>query len=222
MRDSGIKESGRIGLLGGTFDPLHNGHLAVARAVRDQLALDQVQLIPASRPPHKLHYAITPFAIRAAMIQAALADEPALVLSLVEQDTSGPSYSIDTLERLAPTLGGLQPYFIIGADAFVDIGSWKRFRDLPRLTKLVVVNRDGAGRTDEPQAVISRHFPEFELAREGVWQASGRNDILMITMPRVDISSTRVRDLVRQGDDVSGLIPPQVAAAVVRYGLYVG
>ncbi len=215
-----VGQAGRIGLLGGTFDPLHNGHLAVARAVREQLALNQILLIPASRPPHKLHYPITSFEIRAAMIQAALAYEPALALSLVEQETNGPSYSIDTLERLAVSLGSRQSYFIIGADAFADISSWKRFRDIPRLTNLVVVNRHNATRTGEPQAVISRHFPEFELARDGVWQAPGQGDILLVAMPMVDISSTMVRDLVSQGGDIAGLVSAEVAEAIVQQGLY--
>lgn len=208
-----------IGLLGGTFDPIHHGHLAVARAVREQLALDQVLLIPASRPPHKLHYPITPFASRVAMIQAALLCEPAMTLSLIERDTNGPSYSIDTLERLAVTLGGRQSYFIIGADAFADIGSWKRFRDIPRLTNLVVVNRDEA-RLGLAEAVLRRHFPEFDQAATGVWQTSGHGDIRFLSMPRVAISSTMIRDLVSRGQDISGLVPATVAETIARYGLY--
>jgi len=215
-----MKESCRIGLLGGTFDPIHNGHLAVARAVRDALALDQVLLIPASRPPHKLHYPITPFETRTAMIRLALAGEPSLALSLVEQDTSGPSFSIDTLERLAVSLDPRQSYFIIGADAFADIPSWKRFRDIPRLTNLVVVNRHDAEGMGQPQACIKEYFPEYSLAREGVWQAAGQGDILLVAMPRVDISSTMVRDLVRGGGDVSALVPVGVSAVIVQQGLY--
>jgi nicotinate-nucleotide adenylyltransferase len=214
-----MKDASRIGLLGGTFDPLHNGHLAVARAVRDQLGLDRVLLIPASRPPHKLHYPITPFATRAAMIQAALADEPALALSLIEEEANGPSFSIDTLERLSARLGPRQFYFIIGSDAFADIASWKRFRDLPCLTNLAVVNR-GDTRPDEQQAIIRRHFPEFALAGEGRWQAAGRGEILLLTMPPVEVSSTMVRDLVRRGADISGLVPEAVAAAIDRHVLY--
>jgi len=217
-----VGQAGRIGLLGGTFDPLHNGHLAVARAVRDQLGLDRVLLIPASRPPHKLHYPITPFATRAAMIQAALAGEPSLALSLVEQETNGPSYSIDTLERLAPTLGPLQSYFIIGADAFADIPSWKRFRDIPRLTNLVVVNRHDVAGIGQPHACIKQYFSEYALVREGVWQAAGQGDILLIAMPRVDISSTMVRDLARSGGDVSALVPAAVTEVIVRQGVYRG
>ena len=215
-----MKESCRIGLLGGTFDPIHNGHLAVARAVKEALALDQVLLIPASKPPHKLHSPITSFDTRAAMIRAALAGEPSLALSLVEQDTNGPSFSIDTLERLAASLDSRQFYFIIGADAFADIHSWKRFRDIPRLTSLVVVNRHGADCHWQPQVSIKHYFPEFKLARQGVWQAEGQGDILLFAMPLVDISSTKVRDLVRGGGDISALVPAGVAVAIERHGLY--
>lgn len=215
-----MKVSGRIGLLGGTFDPLHNGHLAVARAVRDALTLDQVWLIPASRPPHKLHYPITSFDVRAAMIRLALAAESSLVLSLVEQDTNGPSFSIDTLERLAVGLGAGQAYFIIGADAFADIHSWKRFRDIPRLTNLVVVNRDGVANTWQPEYCIKKHFPDYSLIREGVWQAMGQGEILLVNMPRIDISSTKVRSLVCAGGDISALVPSGVAAEIRRRGLY--
>ena len=215
-----MKPERRIGLLGGTFDPIHNGHLAVARAVRDALALDQVLLIPASRPPHKLHYPITPFETRVAMIGLALAGEPSLDLSLVEQDTSGPSFSIDTLARLAASMDVRQSYFIIGADAFAEIYSWKRFRDIPRQTNLVVVNRNGADGKKQPQACIKEYFPEYALVREGVWQAAGQGDILLVAMPRVDISSTLVRDLVRGGGDISALVPVGVAGVIARQGLY--
>ena len=215
-----MKESCRIGLLGGTFDPLHNGHLAVARAVRDQLGLDQVLLIPASRPPHKLHYPITPFALRAVMIRAALTGEPTLGLSLIEAETNGPSFSIDTLERLAPSLGHRQAYFIIGADAFADIASWKRFQDIPPLASLVVVNRDDTTLKDAPQAVISRHFPQFTSVSAGVWRAEGQGDIVLVGMPQVDISSTMIRDRVRRGGDISALVPGAVAEAIVRHGFY--
>ena len=215
-----MKMPGRIGLLGGTFDPIHNGHLAVARAVRDALALDQIWLIPASRPPHKLHAPITPYETRAAMIRLALAGEPSLVLSLVEQDTGGPSYSIDTLQRLASSLDLAHAYFIIGADAFADMPSWKRFRDIPRLTNLVVVNRHDAAGQGRLQAHISQYLPEYAMAREGVWQAIGQGDILLVTMPRVDISSTLVRELIRSGGDVSALVPVGVVDFVGQQGLY--
>jgi len=156
------------------------------------------------------------------MIRLALAGEPSLALSLVEQDTSGPSFSIDTLERLAANLDPRQTYFIIGADAFADIPSWKRFRDIPRLTNLVVVNRDDADGKGQPKTCIKEYFPEHALARGGVWQAAGQGDILLVAMPRIDISSTMVRDLVRCGGDVSGIVPPPVAAYFARCRLYGG
>lgn len=215
-----LKVPARVGLLGGTFDPLHNGHLAVARAVREQLGLDMVLLIPAFRPPHKLHYQVTPFALRAAMIREALIDEPTLGLSLIEAETSSPSFSINTLERLAPVIGHLQSYFIIGADAFADIPLWKRFRDIPRLTNLVVVNRNDAVASDA-ESVIQQNLPEFRLAEDGVWRARGEGEIVQLTMtPPVEISSTLVRGLVGQGEDISALVPPGVATLIARHGLY--
>ena len=213
--------SAGIGLLGGTFDPLHNGHLAVARAVRDRLGLERVLLIPAPRPPHKLHHPITPFVLRTAMIQASLAGDPSFALSLIEEETKGPSYSIDTLERLATILGPRPPYFITGADAFIDIASWKRYRDLPRLTNLVVVNRDDEALAGRPEGVIARFFPEFQATGAGRWRAPGLpGAILLVTMPRVDISSTRVREMVRRGEEISGVVPLPVVEAIARHGLY--
>lgn len=210
---------GGTGLLGGTFDPIHNGHLAVARTVRDQLALDRVLVIPASRPPHKLHIPITPFALRAEMISAALVDDHFLLLSLIEQETDGPSYSIDTLERLVPVLDLLSSYFIIGVDAFVDFPTWKRFRDILAITNLVVVNRD-AGATTRVQAVIDTYFPEMSRDQNGIWRGSGAGVIRTVTMPRVDISSTLVRETVGRSGDISALVPEEVEAIIVREGLY--
>lgn len=219
-QDLPLKASSKVGLLGGTFDPLHNGHLAVARTVRDQLGLDQVLLIPAFRPPHKQHYSVTPFALRAAMIREALIDEPSLGLSLIEAETSSPSFSINTLERLAPIIGYLQSYFIIGADAFADIPLWKRFRDIPRLTNLVVVNRNDIEATGGPESVIRRHLPEFALTEDGVWRAAGEGAIVLLTMPPVEISSTLVRELASRGENISTLVPSSVEAMIVRHGLY--
>jgi len=216
---AGVVKMGGTGLLGGTFDPIHHGHLAVARAVRDQLALDRVLLIPASRPPHKLHIPITPFALRSEMIRAALVDDPTLTLSLIEQETNGPSYSIDTLERLASGIDLFSSYFIIGADAFADFPSWKRFRDILAFTNLVVVNRDEA--MGQPQSVIDRYFPELRRDSAGIWSGGSCPGVIrVVTMPQVDISSTSLREMVRCGDDISSLVPDGVAVIIARSGLY--
>jgi len=212
--------SGGTGLLGGTFDPIHNGHLAVAQAVRYQLGLDRVLVIPASRPPHKLHIPLAPFALRAEMIRTALSAEPSLLLSLIEQETNGPSFSIDTLERLASGLDLLSCHFIIGADAFADFPSWKRFRDILSLTNIVVVNRNDA--IDQPQRVIEQHFPGMGQDATGVWRGPSPGVIRSVAMPQVDISSTALRTLIAQGLDVSALVPAGVAAIIAREQLYRG
>lgn len=215
-----MKYLGRTGLLGGTFDPIHNGHLAVARAVRDHLGLDQILVIPASRPPHKQHIPITSFSLRAEMIAAALADDPSLVLSRIEQETNGPSYSIDTLERLSSGLDLLSSYVIIGADAFADFPSWKRFRDVLGLTNLVVVNRDAEEAVARPQVVIERYFPELCRDHAGIWRGPDPGVIRTVTMPQVNISSTVVREMVSRGEDISGLVPGGVMPIIVHARLY--
>ena len=214
--------SGRVGLLGGTFDPLHNGHLALARYVQQALALDQVVLIPAARPPHKGHCSLTPYALRVEMILAALEGHSDLSVSLVEQDTTGPSFSIDTLERLNALLTARLSYFVIGSDAFVELPSWKRFHDIPRYTNLVVVNRhdvesDGL---DRSRACIRQYFPEYTAHGECCWQAPGRGDILLMAMPRIDLSSTMVRRQIRCGGDVSAMVPSGVKVLIDAHRLY--
>lgn len=214
--------SGRVALLGGTFDPLHNGHLALARYVRQTLSLDQVVLIPAAWPPHKGQSSLVPYALRVEMIRAALMGHPALSVSLVEEDTTGPSFSIDTLERLSAVLDARRSYFVIGSDAFVDVPSWKRFHDIPRYTNLVVVNRhdvelEGLHRS---LACIRQYFPEYTAYGDSCWQAPGKGDILLMTMPRCDLSSTMVRQQVRCGGDISAMVPLGVKAIIDAHCLY--
>ena len=214
---------GPLGILGGTFDPPHHGHLALARSVGERLGLERVWLIPAAWPPHKPPYAITPFPLRAAMIQAAIEGDPRLGVSLIEQDTNGPSFSIDTLERLAASEAkGRRLYFIIGSDAFADLPSWHRFAELPRLASLVVVSRIGQARQARIDELMRRHFPEFAPAADGRWQAAGKNDLLHLNLPVAGISSTEVRDLARRGEDLSGLVPAPVAELIARRRLYTG
>lgn len=214
--------SGRVALLGGTFDPVHNGHLALARYVRQALSLDQVVLIPAAWPPHKGQSSLAPYALRVEMIRAALVAHPALSVSLVEEDTTGPSFSIDTLERLHAVLEARRSYFIIGSDAFVDVPSWKRFHDIPCYTNLVVVNRhdvelEGLERS---LACIRQYFPEYMAHGDSRWQAPGRGDILLLAMPRFDLSSTMVRRQIRCGGDISAMVPSGVKAIIAAHGLY--
>lgn len=211
-----------IGLLGGTFDPVHNGHLAAARLAREQLCLDAVFFIPAFRPPHKPSYRISSFEHRVAMLEAAVGDEPGLAVSQIEKDRPGPSYTIDTLSQLNKELAGSRFYFIIGADAFAEIYTWKDYQALTGQANLVVLNRPDCGGLSVSKEVLRAHFPAFvyEQSRKA-WQAPAvRGNIYCLEMPCVAASSSLVRQRVAAGLDISGLVPKVVADYIKQYGLY--
>ncbi len=130
----------RLALFGGTFDPIHNAHLTVAREAAGQFHLDQVWFIPAAHPPHKSDQSGAPYEDRFRMTELACQADSRFVASRLE-DGEGQSYSLDTVERVREL--GEQPYFIIGADAFAEITTWHRWQDLVRLTEFIVVTRPG-------------------------------------------------------------------------------
>ena len=143
----------RLALFGGTFDPIHNAHLIVAREAADQFALDQVWLIPAAHPPHKSAHTGASYEDRFLMTELASQVDRRFVASRLEEG-EGKSYSVDTVERVRAL--GQQPYFIIGADAFAEIPSWHRWQDLVRLTEFIVVTRPGHPYSAPPGAIVHR------------------------------------------------------------------
>ena len=186
----------RIGVMGGTFDPPHDGHLALARAAAAQLHLDRVMLVPAAQPPHKPGGATMPAAQRIALVRAAVADDPLLEASGEEIDRPGPSYTADTLERIAASNPGADLWFILGADQLEGFPGWRRPERIVELARLAVASRPGAG------------DPAMDFLAGAV--AAGRVDV--VDMPEVPISSTDVRARIARGEDVSHLVPAPVAA----------
>ncbi len=212
----------RIGLLGGTFDPVHNGHLTAARAVKDQLDLDEVLLLPAAIPPHKSTYHISSFDHRAAMLAIAVQDEPGISLCLIEQERQGPSYTIDTLVQLNKQLPESHFYFIIGSDAFVDVHSWKDYQNLTDNADLVVLNRPG---TLAPiSEIIAGYFPDFITGSDKtVWQSQDRvGKIYSLEISPVNISSSQLRCEIAQKNDIGQHVPMGVAEYISEHGLYSG
>lgn len=211
----------RIGILGGTFDPVHLGHLAVAAAAREQLALDSLLFIPAAQPPHKLHAPLAPFRDRVAMLRLALAGVEGFVLSEMERDRPGPSFSIDTLKELRQQLGaGVHLFFCIGMDAFADITSWKQYGELFRYADFVVVERPDSGGTGL-DAFVAEALPAFRPEGEGCWAvATGCGRIHALAMPGVPISSSQIRQRVAHGESIAGLVPESVATYIASHGLY--
>ncbi len=212
----------RIGILGGTFDPVHIGHLKIAAAVQRRFALDSVVFIPAANPPHKSAIAIAPLKDRLAMLQCAIRGQEGFYLSTMEAERVGPSYSVDTLSRLRTTLAGdTELFFIIGIDAFEEIATWKSYRHLPDFAHLVVVNRPDHT-LEQLNQLISRHFNGFHYDSDSdAWKSAAQiGRIYALSTAPVAVSSTRIRQQLRAGEPVDQLVPPCVAQYIADNELY--
>lgn len=192
----------RVGILGGTFDPVHNAHLALAQTALNACGLDQVRWIPSGQPWQKQRV-ITAAADRAAMVQLAIEGEARFVLDRIELERPGPSYMFDTVQALRRGQPTTEWVLILGRDQYDGLPSWHRFRDLLALVTLAVAERPGV--LDGPGG-----------PREG--------DVIhpyrALPMPLLDIASTAVRDAVRRGEDISRWVPPPVARYIDSQGLY--
>jgi len=212
----------RVGILGGTFDPVHNGHLALAEAVRQALTLSSILFVPAFLPPHKPTYAISPFAHRLAMLELAVADRPGFQVSRLEAEREGPSFSIDTLKTLRLWLGPeTELFFIIGMDAFAEIHTWKANRELLDHASFVVIGRPDHCKQSCGQTVAA-NFPGYAFVEAlGSWQGkSGQGAIHPVIMPPVKVSSTEIREAVRQGRPITNLVSVPVANYIEVHDLY--
>ncbi len=211
----------RLGILGGTFDPVHNGHLALAQAVREALALDALLFVPAFLPPHKLGYPITPFGDRLAMLALALEGRPDFHLCDLEGKRQGPSYSIDTLRALRRTVPPVTAlYFLIGMDAFAEIASWKQYQHLLDQAHFVVVGRPDLCPLSCRQSVAA-NFPAYgEDPSSGVFRGPQAGTIIPLAVPPQAVSSTGVRARVAAGEPIDDLVPERVAKYISGHGLY--
>ncbi|MBU0483180.1 MAG: nicotinate-nucleotide adenylyltransferase [Proteobacteria bacterium] len=215
---------GLVGILGGTFDPVHQGHLAVAARVKDYFSLDSVIFVPAWMPPHKQEAPVSSFAHRLAMLKLAVAACPGFKVSSLEAERSGPSYTIDTLVELKNRLADqARIYFIIGIDAFVEIPSWKQYQRLPDLANFVVIEREGLKLGDDPGSVVA-NFSGYSFDRESkAWVALDRKGrIYPLAMEPVNVSSTMVRQRIGEGKSIFGLVPGDIEDYIARHGLYGG
>lgn len=195
--------STRIGVLGGTFDPIHNGHLAIAEEARVALALDQVLLVPAGQQPLKTRQQAASASHRMTMVHRACATNPAFQPSPIEIERPGLSYTATTLETLARA--DQQVFFIVGGDALRDMHRWHRAADLPRLAQIVAVQRPGT--SDAIDEAIQR-LPAL------------RERLLVLEGPRLDISSSEVRRRVASNRPIRYLVPDSVAEYIVQHALY--
>jgi nicotinate-nucleotide adenylyltransferase len=201
-----------IGIMGGTFDPVHIGHLAIAEEAREALKLDRVLFVPAGRPPHKPKRAVTAVHHRVAMVELAIIDNPAFELSPIEVDRDGPSYTVDTVEALARGQDGWRSpgerdlTLILSAETFAELPTWYQPGRIFDVARVAVVPREGYPAPDP--AWIASAFPE---AKARVTYLEG---------PMLGVSSTGIRERVAGGRSIRYLVPTPVEAYILNHHLY--
>ena len=193
-----------IGVMGGTFDPIHIGHLAIGEEAREALSLDVVLFVPAGQPPHKPAGSVTDVEHRLAMVELAIGGNPAFELSRIEVDRSGPSYTVDTVEALAR--GGDDLVLILSAETFAELPTWHEPDRLFDAARMAVVPREGYPAADP--AWLAQAFPGRETR------------VAYLEGPRLGLSSTAIRDRVAAGRSIRYLVPAIVEAYIARHGLY--
>ena len=218
----------RLGILGGSFNPIHNGHLAIAGHVLDKLQLDRVLFIPTGDPPHKRDGSLAPAKDRYEMVRLAIADTPSFGLSDLELRRTGKSYTIDTVRVLQHQFGSSTDlHFLIGLDAFLDVPNWKDPLELLRLCRFIVVPRPGQSfqslatlpllPTMNLQALAQ--LDTGESSRLEIASPSCRG-IICLPIPPCPTSASDIRQRIRQGTTLANLLPPPVESYILRHRLY--
>lgn len=197
----------KIAIFGGTFDPIHLGHLISAEQCRDQAGLDELWFMPAARPPHKREQPPSPYERRAEMLALAIAGHPSFRVATQEKDRPGPSFTADTLQELTTAHPDVDWHFVLGADSLVDLPGWREPQRIVALATLLVVARPGS----------------MTASAEEVARAVGAPVRLqVVASPLIGISSTNIRERVGAGRSVRYLVPRPVECYVEEKGLYRG
>ena len=197
----------RLGIFGGTFDPVHYGHLLLAETCREQLKLDQVRSVPAATPPHKLDHQISDGHARADMLSLAVSGYPEFVIDRRELKRKGPSFTVDTLTEYAAEFPGADLFFLVGADSLRDLLAWRDPERISKLATVVACNRPGLAALQDEQ-VVKWVGPEI-AAR-----------VMTVQMPGTDISASALRERIHSGRSLRFLTPRSVEAFVIEHGLY--
>jgi nicotinate-nucleotide adenylyltransferase len=203
-----LNKTNRVGLMGGTFDPIHYGHLVTAEAARINFNLDEVIFIPTGNPPHKKNYKVTPPEQRYIMTVLAVNSNPFFKVSRIEIERPGYTYTVETLKQLGQIYGReASLYFISGADAVFDILTWKDVAEVFNYCTFIA-----ATRPRYPVEKLKRKLAEIK-------QVYGK-DVIPMEVPGMDISSTEIRKRINQGLSVKYLLPENVCKYIEKYGLY--
>ncbi len=202
----------RVGLLGGSFNPVHNGHLIIARAVAETLGLDRVILLPTKQPPHKRAGSLIDAEHRIAMVQLAIEGEPLFEFSDVDASRAAPTYTIDTIAHIRGELGlDTELYWIIGGDSLAELAAWYRAGELVDACHIVTALRPGTDTIDFTNAALTAVFTSEQIARlqQGILET-----------PMIDISSTQVRRRCEAKQSIRYLVPDEVRKYINHNDLY--
>lgn len=206
-----------IGILGGSFDPVHYGHLRLAIELHQDLALSEMRLMPCGVPPHRAPLAASG-AQRLAMLEAAIEGERGLVVDQRELQRTGPSYTVDTLTSLRNELGSAPLCLVMGKDAFIGLYTWHRWRELMDLAHIVVAERPGCDKLIEGE--VAQIFTERRVDSPVPLSKSAAGCILPWPVPALDISSSRIRALCAAGKNIRYLVPDAVREIVQSQQIY--
>jgi len=220
-------ESRRIGLFGGTFNPIHKGHLSACRQVHRCLDLEKVYVIPCAVPPHKDTRQVVAGHHRLAMVELALAHDPVMVASDLELQRPGPSFSIDTVRTIKASTGReTSLFFILGLDAFLMIHTWQAWRQLLAETSMAVMSRPcGNSSGDLVKQLETYLHSTVSLAyryqrQDGCFQHPVLKPVFPVKVSPVDVSSSHIRECLRSGLSIEAMVPQAVAAYIKKRGLY--
>jgi nicotinate-nucleotide adenylyltransferase len=211
----------RVAVLGGSFNPIHYGHLLAADEVLEQLGLDRVLFVPAASPPHKPAAQLAPAADRFEMVRLAIAGHPRFAVSDVELRRSGPSYTIDTLDALAA--GGDVLFLVVGSETFLDLLNWREPRRIARVARLVVIPR--AGSAFDPESAAAQKVLR-EIGIEGGFvhvtagEAPPARGVIIAHVTSLPLSASELRRRVHEGRSLAFRLPPAAAEYIRARGLY--
>jgi len=211
----------KLGILGGTFNPIHSGHLRVAEEIGEELGLEKVYIVPSGMPPHKGHYPLAGFSHRLEMALLASKISPLLEVWDIEGKRPGFSYSIETLQLFHSYFGSnLELYFIIGTDAFIEIKTWREYENLFNFASFVVINRVGYNKEKLSTFLNSLNVGlRWDEKKKCFCHPSG-NVLLEKNTTLMDISATRIREMVAQKKSIRFLVPEVVREYIEKVGLY--
>lgn len=216
-----------VGLLGGTFNPIHNGHVAIAHQAREALALDRVVLIPTGDPPHKPHENLAAAKDRFEMVRLAIASDPSLSISDVEVRRSGKSYTIDTIRLLQQEYGPeARLFFLIGLDAFLEFPTWRDPATLLTLCSFVVLSRPGLSFQALSGLPLIPPIPQASLVELDAGRSLrldvpvGAQSLICLRLPPNSVSASDIRARIAQGAPTANLLPPVVESYILQHHIY--